>query len=429
MLLLRELAVAASLLVGVDAAFYSSKSAVVNLDHKNFGKEILNFDNAAIVEFYAPWCGHCQNLKPVYDKAATSLKGIAKVAAIDCDNEKNKRTCGEYGVQGFPTLKLFVPSGKTGKPIVEDYTGPRTVKAITDALAERIPNRVTKLTAPKLDDFLSKKNETAKAILFTKKGTTGALWKSLAIDFEDSIIFTQIRDKEKDVAERFGITKFPTIVLLPGGDAEGKVFEGKIEKQALFDFFAATKPPKVVDQPASEDSKSSKDGKKPSFVVQAEKLMPVDVPTISALPSLRSICFAKNSKTCVLAISDEPLESVAEVYIGLLARPSLQVFQVFRVESKEELAKLLQEHLGLGSELPQLVAVNHRGWFRRFDGDIHKPLDILEWLDAIKLGDLPKGMIPKAILGSEEDKQKKEEPPGETETETAEKTGEGKDEL
>jgi protein disulfide-isomerase A6 len=47
------------------------------------------------------------------------MKGIGKVAAIDCDDERNKRTCGEYGIQGFPTLKIFRPSAKKGKPVVE----------------------------------------------------------------------------------------------------------------------------------------------------------------------------------------------------------------------------------------------------------------------------------------------------------------------
>ena len=74
--------------------------------------------------FYAPWCGHCQNLKPAYDKVASSLKGIVKVAAIDCDDEKNKRTCSEYGVQGFPTLKIFSPSNRKGKPSIEGTVYP-----------------------------------------------------------------------------------------------------------------------------------------------------------------------------------------------------------------------------------------------------------------------------------------------------------------
>jgi protein disulfide-isomerase A6 len=124
------------------------------------------------------------------------------------------------------------------------------------------------LSAPKFDEFLSKKNDTAKAILFTNKGSIGALWKSLAIDFGDNIIFAQIRGSNKGPVEQFGITKFPTIVLLPGGDAEGMVYEGEMNKKALFDFFAATKPPKKTEE---AESASTKPPNKNSFKVQAEK--------------------------------------------------------------------------------------------------------------------------------------------------------------
>lgn len=178
MLLVRGLAAASLLLLvdSADAAFYSKKSAVIQLDSKNFKSEILDSKHVSVntpvcftrssapfsllvlcrsssepppplplppprclshfqcipaqpnsirslliewYRFYAPWCGHCQNLKPAYDKVASSLKGIVKVAAIDCDDEKNKRTCGEYGVQGFPTLKIFSPSNRKGKPSIE----------------------------------------------------------------------------------------------------------------------------------------------------------------------------------------------------------------------------------------------------------------------------------------------------------------------
>lgn len=50
------------------------------------------------------------------------MKGLGKVAAIDCDDDKNKRICGEHGIKGFPTLKLFRPTGKKGKPAVEGAT-------------------------------------------------------------------------------------------------------------------------------------------------------------------------------------------------------------------------------------------------------------------------------------------------------------------
>jgi protein disulfide-isomerase A6 len=141
--------------------------------------------------------------------------------------------------------------------VCTDYNGARTAKALSDAVAERIPNHVTKLSGSKFTEFLSDKNETAKAILFTNKGTTSALWRSLAVDFLDAISFAQVRDKETAAVESMGVTKFPTIVVLPGGDAGGKVYGGKMEKQAIYDFFAAVKVPKSKDEPQSSSSSSA----------------------------------------------------------------------------------------------------------------------------------------------------------------------------
>jgi protein disulfide-isomerase A6 len=73
-------------------------------------------------------CGHCKNLVPIYRKVATKLKGVVNVGAIDCDDvrfggfilgfmdqEANKPTCGQFGIQGFPTIKMF-PAGKSKTP-------------------------------------------------------------------------------------------------------------------------------------------------------------------------------------------------------------------------------------------------------------------------------------------------------------------------
>ena len=55
-------------------------SNVVELTPANFQKEVMKSDSVWIVEFYAPWCGHCQRLTPEYKKAATALKGVVKVS-------------------------------------------------------------------------------------------------------------------------------------------------------------------------------------------------------------------------------------------------------------------------------------------------------------------------------------------------------------
>jgi len=53
----------------------SSGDDVVELTDSNFDKLVLNSDDIWLVEFFAPWCGHCKNLAPHWAAAASELKG------------------------------------------------------------------------------------------------------------------------------------------------------------------------------------------------------------------------------------------------------------------------------------------------------------------------------------------------------------------
>ena len=55
-------------------ALYSKSSGVVDLNPNNFDSKVKNSDGIWVVEFYAPWCGHCKQLVPEYTKAAKALK-------------------------------------------------------------------------------------------------------------------------------------------------------------------------------------------------------------------------------------------------------------------------------------------------------------------------------------------------------------------
>ena len=110
----------------LSTALYDRYSAVTQLKSSDFSQVKKGL---WLVEFYAPWCGHCKNLAPEYEKAAKALKGIANIAAIDASNERT-----DVQIQGYPTIKFF----QDGK--VSDYDGPRTADGIVDFILRKYRN-------------------------------------------------------------------------------------------------------------------------------------------------------------------------------------------------------------------------------------------------------------------------------------------------
>lgn len=95
---------------------------VVVLKESNFSDFIAK-NKYVMVEFYAPWCGHCQALAPEYAAAATELKELEeeeKVVLAKVDATEESELAQKYDVQGFPTVYFFVDG------IHKPYTGQRT---------------------------------------------------------------------------------------------------------------------------------------------------------------------------------------------------------------------------------------------------------------------------------------------------------------
>jgi len=91
---------------------------------KQFEEVAYNADKAVFVEFYAPWCGHCKQLAPVWDKLGEHFADRDDVVIAKSDATANE--FAEVEVQGFPTLKYF-PKGE--KAIV-DYSGGRDLESL-----------------------------------------------------------------------------------------------------------------------------------------------------------------------------------------------------------------------------------------------------------------------------------------------------------
>ncbi|PGH31010.1 protein disulfide-isomerase domain [[Emmonsia] crescens] len=460
---------------------YTKSSPVLQVDGSNYDRLIARSNYASIVEFYAPWCGHCQSLKPAYEKVAKNLEGLAKVAAVNCDDDSNKQFCGQMGVQGFPTLKVITPSKQPGKPRVEDYKGARTAKAIVDYVVDKIPNHIKRVTDKDLDGWLKEANDTAKAILFTEKGTTSALLRSLAIDYLGSISIAQIRNKETSAVETFGITKFPTLVLLPGGAKEAISYGGEMKKQPMSEFLSQVAKPNPDPAPtkSKKSKKSSKsttsttsttskdDGDATTTSQAAESSEPSSTAASSATPKarplpvlfsdskLREACLAPKTGTCVLAIVTMPEkpspDSVPSAPVlqalGSLAeishKHSLRKGHLFPFYSLPDSLKdvgTLKSKLGLKRDVDvDIIALNaKRGWWRRYDAGEDGDYSIAKleaWIDAIRLGEGTKNKLPEGTVPDEQEevkepeKQPEEEPKKEAEKEPEQKPAEGHSEL
>lgn len=94
---------------------------VVVLDDDNFEDVILNRDELWMVAFYAPWCPHCKQLLPNWDKSAWDLRYNKDIKFAKIDATVNKKYAED--VKGFPTIKAFY--GKSGNKKVEIYQGER----------------------------------------------------------------------------------------------------------------------------------------------------------------------------------------------------------------------------------------------------------------------------------------------------------------
>lgn len=318
---------------------------------------------------------------------------------------------------------------------MEDYNGERSAKAIVSAVVDKINNHVKKVTDKDVDEFLSNKNDTAKAILFTEKGTTSALLKSVAIDYLDVIQVAQVRSKETKANEIFGIATYPSLVLLPGGDKPGELYDGELKKEGIVKFLSQIAEPnpvagseKVKAKKEKSDKKSDKKTEKKTEkkaepksddpAAPSEEATPstsIDTPTATKAATretleltgvldnaieLTKACLNPKAGTCVLAfvpkehgeLAEKALEGLRGVGIKHANGPR-RVFPFYEVHSEDANVASMLEAFHLENKV-EIIALNgKRGWWRLYEGDLsHQSL--VDWVDVIRLNEGGKRPLP-----------------------------------
>ncbi|GAB4277074.1 MAG: thioredoxin [Candidatus Rifleibacteriota bacterium] len=85
------------------------------LDSKTFQTEIIDAGSAAVVDFWAPWCGPCRMMTPIIDSLSKKFEGKVVIAKVNVDN--NPDLAAKFNVASIPTI-IFFKGGKAVHTVV-----------------------------------------------------------------------------------------------------------------------------------------------------------------------------------------------------------------------------------------------------------------------------------------------------------------------
>ncbi|PON48507.1 DnaJ-like, partial [Parasponia andersonii] len=319
---------------------------------------VLNSNGVVLVEFFAPWCGHCQALTPTWEKAATVLKGVATVAALDANEHKS--LAQEYGIRGFPTIKVFAP----GKPPV-DYQGAREVKPIAEfalkqikmLLKERFEGKTTggssgsngnsepsasiELNSRNFEEQVLKSKELWIVEFFAPWcGHCKRLapeWKKAAKNLKGKVNLGHVDcEAEKSLMSQFRVQGFPTILVFGADKDSPTPYEGArtasaIESYALEQLETNVAPPEVTEL-TSPDVLEKKCGSAPiCFVAFLPDILDSKAEGRNKyLQQLLSVAekFKKSPYSYVWAAAGKQLDLEQRVGVGGYGYPALVALNV-----------------------------------------------------------------------------------------------------
>lgn len=206
------------------------------------------------IKFYAPWCGHCQKMAADWEQLAVSLDGSVHVARVDATKETD--LAKEWGVEGFPTLRLI--QGEK----VYTYSGPRTAdkletwartgwrSSFADALPGRELNDVVHLTGATFNERVASDPDAAWFVLFYVPSCEHC--QTMAADFQafaarPSLAARRVRvakvnaEKDEELSAKWVSVGFPTMKMFV--DQKVHTYNGDRTADAMEEWVLNTLPP------------------------------------------------------------------------------------------------------------------------------------------------------------------------------------------
>ncbi|KAM8961626.1 protein disulfide-isomerase A2 [Pelodytes ibericus] len=206
---------------------------VLVLNKKNFDKALQDFP-FLLVEFYAPWCGHCQELAPKYSKAAEILKNQttqARLAKVDAIEEQDLGS--EFKVEGYPTLKFFQGGNRTG---FVDFGGRRDIDGLVKWMLRRLGPLATLLEDVAAAEKLASSSDFSVIGFFQDPEDADLkLFHDVTESAED---FNFAYTHREEIFQKFGVTKDTVIFFKNAEEKYEYTFDDEIglDKEELSRF-------------------------------------------------------------------------------------------------------------------------------------------------------------------------------------------------
>ncbi|KAK7343810.1 hypothetical protein VNO77_12849 [Canavalia gladiata] len=224
---------------------FSVDGKVLILDESNFDSAISSFDHI-LVDFYAPWCGHCKRLSPELDAAAPALAALKEpilIAKVDAD--KYTRLAKKFEVDAYPTILLF----NHGVPT--EYRGPRKAELLVRYLKKFAASDVSILDSDSaVNTFVEEAGNFFP--IYIGFGLNNSVIEKLAIKYKKNAWFSVAKDFSEDLMVLYDFDKIPTLVSLNPLYNERNTFYGPFEEDFLEDFVKQNLIPLAV--PVSHDT-------------------------------------------------------------------------------------------------------------------------------------------------------------------------------
>lgn len=106
-------------------------NAPIDVTQATFKSEVVDSDIPVVVDFWAEWCGPCQQLSPIIDEIAEEMDGQIKVAKVNLDEERELGAL--FQVLSIPTVLLFKGGQK-----VDEFVGLRPKPEIVSRIQAQL---------------------------------------------------------------------------------------------------------------------------------------------------------------------------------------------------------------------------------------------------------------------------------------------------